>query len=295
MKSKIFLTGASGFIGKNILENLAQKYHFFSPTHKQLNLLDTKAVDKYFKNNGPFDFVLHAAITGGNRMTGDGENYAIDSMRMFFNLSKNKAFFKKFFYFGSGIEYSKDRPIKNIAESEFGKIIPSNNWGLFKYICANYAQDNNFLNLRIFGMFGKYEDWRVRFVSNAILKNIHNLPIVINKNVKIDYLFADDFVKILEGFLTRKAKFQAYNITPGLGVDLISIAKIINVISTQPVPIKINHHGLDNEYTGSNKRLLSEFGNVSFTQIDDAIRELYAWYLKNKIKIRRAELAREYF
>lgn len=296
MKKKIFLSGSSGFIGKNILEKLGQKYNFFTPSHKQLDLLNFELVQKYFKKYGPFDAVLHTAIIGGNRKTGDSCINAYDSMRMFFNIILNEKLFRRFFFFGSGIEFGKEKPIKKFSEDAFGERIPKSNWGFFKYVCAKYSQSkNNFINLRLFGVFGKYEDYRIRFVSNAIYKNILNIPIVINQNIVMDYLFVEDLVRIVDRFLTGKSKYGVYNITPNESLDLVTIAKKINSIGINKVKINIRHKGFSNEYTGSNERLKREFGNLRFTPIDDSILELYQWYLERKDKINRKELENDYF
>jgi len=296
VKKKIFLSGASGFIGKNILAQLGEKYNFFSPSHKQLDLLNSGLVEKYFKKYGPFDVVLHTAIVGGNRKTGDSKDYAMDSMRMFFNVASNNNFLKRFFYFGSGIEYGKEKPIKKYSENYFGERIPQSNWGLYKYICAKHVEDSsNFINLRLFGVFGKYEDWRIRFISNAICKNIYNLPITINQNIVTDYLYIDDLIIILDKFLNTQVKYKDYNVTPDSSIDLITLAKKINKAAKNKVKIIVNQRGLGNEYTGSNKRLTNEFKDIDFTKIDNAISQLYNWYLIRKNKIKRNDLLEDYF
>ncbi|MCR4324853.1 MAG: NAD(P)-dependent oxidoreductase [Candidatus Curtissbacteria bacterium] len=293
---KIFLSGGSGFIGKNVLGGLGGKYNFYSPSHKQLNLLDFELVNKYFSKYGPFDAVLHTAIIGGNRMTGDSREFALDSLRMFFNLASQDKYFKRFFYFGSGIEYGKEKPIRRAGEVDFGKLVPASNWGLYKYICAKYVEDSNkFVNLRLFGVFGKYEDYRIRFISNSICKSILNMPIDVNQNIIMDYLYIDDLVRILELFLKTKLKYKTYNITSGKGTDLITVAKKINSISKGEVPIRVRKTGLSPEYTASNLRLRNEFRDIKFTDINEAINMLYEWYFKRKDKIKNKDLIKDYF
>ena len=296
MSKKIFLTGANGFIGKNILDKLHNKYDFYAPTHDQLDLLNSDSVSKFFRKNGPFDNVLHTAIVGGNRMTGDGEKYAMNSLKMFFNVASNDRYFKRFFYFGSGIEYGREKPIEKTSEVDFGTRVPDSNWGLFKYICAKSALTNRkFTNLRIFGAFGKWEDCRIRFISNAICKNIFKLPIVINRNIRMDYLYIDDLVTIVDAFINRRLEFNAYNLTPTNSTDLISIAEIINDHSSNRVPVIIKNKGFSPEYTGDNQRLLAQIPNLKFTKMEDAISELIRWYASNPKIVSKKELAKEYF
>ena len=44
-------------------------------------------------------------------------------LRMFLNLEKNKDKFGKMFYFGSGAEYDKTKPIVQVKETDIGKSI----------------------------------------------------------------------------------------------------------------------------------------------------------------------------
>lgn len=296
MKKRILLTGGSGFCGRNILEILGGKYNFFSPSHKKLNLLDSEQVRKYFIANGPFDFVMHAAIVGGNRKTGDSSDFALSNLRMFYNLVQNAKSFKKFIYLGSGIEYGKEKPIISASENDFGLRVPQSNFGLYKFICANFVEGSeNLINMRIFGIFGQYEDYSIRFISNAICKSIFNMPITINQNVVFDYLYVKDFVRILGFFLNKNLKHKTYNITSGRKIDLVTIVKKINRISGKNLPIVIAKKGLSNEYTGSNRRLLLEIGDFQFTEIDKAVAELYYWYLERKKFLNKNYLLDDYF
>ena len=49
--NKILLTGSGGFIGRNILEHFRTRYDVFAPRSYELNLLDTAAVDDYFRKH----------------------------------------------------------------------------------------------------------------------------------------------------------------------------------------------------------------------------------------------------
>ena len=58
---KIFLTGANGMVGKNILESGLLNYHeVFSPKRNDLDLLNYNSVKEALQKNKP-DLVIHAA------------------------------------------------------------------------------------------------------------------------------------------------------------------------------------------------------------------------------------------
>ena len=118
-KVKILVTGAGGFIGKNLTKNWNEKYNLFAPDKNELNFLDKLSVQNYLADIRP-NVVLHAANVGGNRRSSGLPNVAIDNLRMFFNLTESKQYFDRLIVFGSGAEYDKRRPIIKIkASSEF--------------------------------------------------------------------------------------------------------------------------------------------------------------------------------
>ncbi|MBI5122327.1 NAD(P)-dependent oxidoreductase, partial [Candidatus Roizmanbacteria bacterium] len=205
-----------------------------------------------------------------------------DNLRIFFNLLKNKDRYKKMIHLGSGAEYDKTKPIVKVKETDLGKTIPKDEYGFFKYICSKYIEkEKDIVCIRIFGLFGKYEDSRYRFISNAIVNNLNGLPITLNQNVFFDYLYINDFVRIVDYFINHKAKHKFYNIGTGKKIDILTIANKINKISDKKSKIIVKNKGLNNEYTCDNSRLMKELKRFSFTNFDQSLIELYQWY-KNK-------------
>lgn len=282
-KLRILLTGGNGFIGKNILEKLSQKYSIVSPPINELNLLNIDQTDNFLKNRGFFDIVLHAASIGGKRNRKDSASVIYANTSMFFNLTKNKNSFGRLINFGSGAEYGKDRPLVKVKEDEFGKRIPKDYYGFSKFIIASYLESHKIgTNLRLFGVYGKYEDIGIRFISNVIYQVILKETIVINKNVYFDYLYVDDLVKIIDHFIQKKSKFISYNVGCGRAVSLLTIAKKIVRILKSNSKITLKTKSLDNEYSCNNERLISELGVFEFTQFEDSIINLYNWYERRK-------------
>lgn len=279
---RVLLLGGSGFVGRNILEQLSSKYIFLAPTHKELDLLDEKAVINYFIKHNP-DVIVYAVNLGGTRKNPSKPIHFYQNIRMFFNVTRANKYFKKMIFLGSGAEYDKRNPLIKVKEIDFDKHIPVDEYGYYKYICSNVIeQSDNIVNLRIFGLFGKYEDYEIRFISNTICKNIFNLPITINQNVFFDYVYINDFIHILDYFIENNVKHKSYNIGTGNSIDLLSLAKKINSLSQKKQKISILKKGLGTEYTCNNKRLIKELQHFSFTPIEKSIEELYNWYTNNK-------------
>jgi nucleoside-diphosphate-sugar epimerase len=282
----IFLTGSNGFAGSHIKKYLTKKgFKLLTPSHKELDLLDNHAVDNFFKTH-KIDVVIHTALVGGSQKAESESNALDQNLRMFFNIVHNKNRFKKMIHCGSGAEYDKRFPIEKVTEEDFDKKIPVDEYGFSKYITTKFIeQSENIICLRIFALFGIGDRYQYRFISNAICRNIFDLPITIRQDVYFDYFNINDFVKIIEHFIEHDAKHKIYNIGSGKKINLKTIANMINEIADRKSKIIIAKKGLNNEYTCNNERLLSEIPGFKFTKMEDSIKELYLWYKENKSKI----------
>ena len=186
----IFITGSNGFIGshlKEYLNKIYSNYILFTPSSKELNLLDEVAVENYILLN-KIDIIIHLANKGGDRTTIDMKNVTEYNLRIFFNIVKHEKNVKKIISFGSGAEYSKHKAIIEAKEEDYLKSQPLDEYGFYKSITSKYIEKSQrIVQLRIFGAYGEYENYRFKFITNAIVKNLLKLPIVINKNVLFDY------------------------------------------------------------------------------------------------------------
>lgn len=283
----IFITGSNGFIGSHLKEYLKLKYEryiLFTPSSLELDLYDEDKVDNYILSN-KIDIIIHLANRGGGTDSQNMKNVTEYNLRIFFNIVKHEKNVKKIISFGSGAEYSKHKPIVDVEEDDFLISQPYDEYGFYKSIVSKYIkQSTNIVQLRIFGVYGENEDYRYKFISNSIVKNLLNLPIIINKNVYFDYIYIDDLIKIIDWSMVNDLKEKIYNVTTGKKIDLISLSNLINEISDKKSEIKILNDGLNNEYTSSNKRLLSEYTKLEFTSPKQAIikmREHFSYNLSN--------------
>lgn len=290
---KILLTGGSGFIGRNILESyLSQKYDIVAPRHTEVDIADTESVDNFFKDK-KFDVVLHTAVKPGHRAALDKSNLFYTNVRMFENLERNKDKFGKFINFGSGAVYDVSKNNSGVSESDIYKNMGVDEHSFTKYVVHKQI-DNlpGFVDLNIFGIFGKYEDYSIRFISNAICKSLFNLPITLRQNRRFSYLYVNDLPKILDWFIENDTKYKSYNIVPDTHTDLADIAYAVSKVSGNK-DIKIANDGYGLDYYGSNARLKNEFKDVYFTPMETAIAELYDWYRKNINLIDKQKLTKD--
>jgi UDP-glucose 4-epimerase len=286
----ILITGSSGFIGSHLSAGLAKKYTLFLPGHRELDLLDEKKADSYFKNHA-IDVVIHGAVIGGNGPHMQVPGMFYDNVRIFFNLVRNRKYFKRFINIGSGAVYDKRFPIRSVKESDFGKRMPDDEYGLYKYICSEYIETTKtMVDLRVFGIFGEGEDYRHRFISNALCRYMFGLPITMNRNVYFDYLDVKDFISIVDYFITHKPKYTAYNIGSGERISLLTIARTIAKLGKEPHIIQIKQKGYGKEYTCNAGRLRHEIPRLTFLPFTQSLLRLSSWYAKKKNAIRKEDL-----
>lgn len=284
----IFITGSNGFIGTHLKEYLNKnysKYNLFTPSSKELDLVNEEAVDNYILGN-KIDIIIHLANKGGDRTTVDMKNVTEYNLRIFLNIAKHEKNVKKIISFGSGAEYSKHKPIVDAHEEDYLDAQPLDEYGFYKSITSKYIEkSDNIVQLRIFGAYGEYENYRYKFITNSIVKNLLKLPIVINKNVYFDYIYINDLLKMIDWFIHNESKEKIYNATTGKKIDLITLANLVNETSDFKSEIKVLNDGLNNEYTSNNERIMKELKNFEFTSHKKAIQKMREYFKANLEKL----------
>ncbi|MBT4130480.1 MAG: NAD(P)-dependent oxidoreductase [Candidatus Marinimicrobia bacterium] len=270
---KILVLGGNGFVGKNIVEYLSHNnsYKVLSPGRAMLNLLDTTSVQKYMEAEHP-DVVIHSAV--------DIQSVE-NNLQMYFNIDRCSGQYGKLITIGSGAEYDMRNYHPLMSESYFRTHIPADTYGLSKFVVAHDVKFSNkrAVNLRGYGIYGKYEDYTRRFISNNICKAICGLDVSLFMNMRFDYLYVNDFVRILELFITQEPRHKNYNICTSRPHELLEMAEMVREIHDDPnTGLVVRQAGMKPEYSGDNSRFIEEFGPFEFTDMKQSIEELYQWY-----------------
>lgn len=287
---KVLVTGGSGFIGRNLAEVLGGQYAVVAPASAELNLLDAPAVRSYLCAHH-FDIIVNAATTRSNRHLGARADLLDRNCRMFFNLVRNPGLFGKMIHFGSGAEYQRAGLPPRVGEDYFDAQVPTDPYGFSKYICAKHIErSERLVELRLFGVFGKYEDWEVRFISNACCRAMHGLPITLRQDLKFDYLYIEDLARITAWFIENDAGAKAYNVCSGSGYMLAELAQMVAEVSGHAPSIVVKQGGLGPEYTADNARLLAAIGGYRFADMRSSIAKLYSWYAAHRDIIKAEKL-----
>jgi len=281
---KILITGGNGFLARSIAEKLADKYLIKRCNRSLLDLNDSSAVFKFLKQ-GSFDVVIHTATyDAAPKDSLKDKNKVLESnLNMFFNLARCKDLYGKMLYFGSGAEFSREHWVSQMSESYFDKYVPKDQYGFSKYVMAKYAETtNNIFNLRLFGVFGEYDDWRYRFIPNICCHAVMNMPVKVHQNARVDFLYINDLVKIVKWFIEKEQKQQIYNVCSAKESEYSLIAQKVIDVSGKSLKRVIDNPECSRQYSGNNSLLLNEMGGMAFTSMDEALKQLYAWYDVNQ-------------
>ena len=269
---KVLLTGASGFIGRNIVPIMNKSCELYTPSRSQLDLKNYEEVRDYLRNNR-FDVIIHSANPNPVKNVLDKNDTMFeDGMRCFMNLYQSSAYCSQLFYLGSGAEYDKRYDISLVSEEKIGYHIPGDGYGFAKYIMNILAEkSNNVYNLRIFGCYGP-TDHSSKFITHAINCCKEKKPITIRQNCLFDYMQVSDIGKILCRLFDADLQYHDYNVCTGRRESLLDIAQKVKDQMNSDCEIQILSKGMNKEYTANNSRLLEAIGGYSFITLDDGIK-----------------------
>jgi len=171
---RICILGAGGFVGRNLARSLPDSVAL---TRKELNLLDSGAVTKYFSSHD-YDVIIHCAIVGGSRLREDDYSILDQNLRMFFNVMN--ATRCKVYYFSSGAA------LRNFPNP------PSDPYGFSKYIIEQYTCSRLQI-LRIWGCFGPNEP-PTRFLATGKRDGHVTIPM----DQEFDFFHIHDVARVIE-------------------------------------------------------------------------------------------------
>lgn len=307
---KILVTGANGFVGSNLINELKQQgfTNLLTPSSKELNLINQIDVEKYFNENKP-EIVLHiAGLVGGiaANKANPGEffyNNAMVGINVMHYSYKNGV--EKVVALAAGCGYPKSIPVP-FTEEDFWNGFPDENSYGYSLAKKNliiqgwaYKQQYGFNTTVLIpaNLYGPYDNFH--------LENSHVVPALIRKfitakeenlsSVEVwgtgkatrEFLFVDDTVRAIIDAMACDS-VGPYNL--GTGVET-SVKELIETISKL-----VGYEGEiiwnSNRPDGQPRRFYDmtkfkeAFGYVPSTTLEDGLKKTIDWYLNNKDKVR---------
>lgn len=256
---RILITGANGYIGKSLHTALKDKYDVTAITRSSFDLTDAVAMFKFFQSRPNFDVVLHCAIAGASNPRSEDWSIMDNNLRIYYNLLQHKDHFTRLIHFGSGAE----------------TYLPSTPYGYSKKVIAkSILNQDNFYNLKIFGVFDENE-LDTRFIKANILRYIKKEPMQIHQEKAMDFFYTQDLIKVVNYYITEKDLSKEFDCVYNDVNTLVLVANMINSLDEYKVEI----NALLPEWDSSYISLYRTYLPIEFTGLKEGIKNVY-----NKLK-----------
>ncbi|PSG86529.1 GDP-L-fucose synthase family protein [Aurantibacter aestuarii] len=304
---KIFLTGNTGMVGKNILEHAkASEHTFLTPLRQDLNLEDKEAVNAYVKTHQP-DLIIHAAgLVGGIQANmAHPVNFLVKNLDIGRNVimagQQNRV--KQVLNLSSSCMYP--RLAQNPLQEELilkGELEPTNEgYALAKIVstrlCEYINSEDDFFQYKTIipcNLYGRHDTFSPQHshMIPAVIKKIHDAKITNDASVGIwgtgearrEFMFAEDLADFIFYALEHFSDLPQ-NTNVGLGKDWTineyyqTIAKVIGYTG------EFIHD--TSKPTGMMQKLIDDtklkaFGWQAQTSLEEGIAKTYEFY-KNTV------------
>ena len=311
--TKILILGATGFIGKNLLNFYKNKkgykvYATYRNVKTKINevkwlkadLRNPKIVDKIIEGK---DIVIQAAATtsGAKDIINTPQLHVTDNAIMnsyiFRSCYENNV--KHAIFFSCTVMYPhtkfKLKENKNIINSEiikkyFGvaqtKLYIENickfysNIGKTKFTCIRHSN--------VFGPYDKFDINKGHFFAANLMKIINTkdkeITIWGNGSEKRDLIFIDDLIRFVNlAILKQKSKYEIYNCGGGKAFKVLDVIKKIILHSKKKIKINfdLSKPNIKADILISSSKAKKELGWQPKFSLDRAIIQTIKWYKKN--------------
>ena len=303
---KIFITGANGMVGKNIVNNTPFDIEILTPSHNELDLLNFSDTNNYIKSNKP-DLIIHVAgIVGGIQANiANPVKFLVNNIEIGKNIitAAKQNNIKNLLNVTSSCMYPRnaENPLKE-HDILTGELEPTNEgYAIAKIftqrLCSYIVTEDNSFNYKTIIPCNLYGKWD-KFGEN----NSHMIPAVIKKlynakqsqkevveiwgtgNVRREFMYAGDFADFI-WYAVNNFEKMPYLMNVGLGHDY-TINEYYNVIS-QVVGYKGKFTHDLSKPEGMKQKLVdiskqTKFGWKPKTSLRDGVEKTYKYFIDNE-------------
>ena len=301
---KILLTGGSGMVGKNILENeQANLYKFIHPNSDELNLLEKDKIFDFLSTYQP-DLIIHAAgrVGGIQANISDPEGFFMDNLLMGVNLISVADAVKcsKVLNLGSSCMYPKDIE-ETLSESMVlqGQLEPTNEgYALAKIavskLCEyiSMSKENRsyktVIPCNLYGRYDHFDESRSHLIP-AVIRKLYLaeregkeiVSIWGDGSARREFMSASDLADFIF-FAIKDFDRLPQNINVGIGHDYSvkeyyeQVAKVVGYKGSFEYDLT-KPQGMRRKLV--NIQLLNEIGWEHKTSLHDGLIEAYEYYL----------------
>ena len=285
---RILVTGGSGFIGKNFVNDYKKKYDICAPSRDEMDLMRFEQVSKIFRTD-KFDAVLHLA---GKHDGLTGSALQADNLIMFKNVQYAATLegVRKLIVVGDAADLDLSRPVENFNEDSFGETIPVSGYGLSRYLIHLLASKDKISTvLRFFGIYGagasvKYNR-QTEILSHAL---VGKKQIALAGDKKFSTIYVEDACRIISQFLDNdygRGIYNAASPVPATFSEFAKKAKSYAKKNGRDITVDIGKAD-ENEMTADVGKLESVLGPFKFTSLSAGINKTLDYYKSHKSQLR---------
>lgn len=305
LQGPIFVFGASGFIGANIIREIfAVRDDCYAITHDANSAWRLKLLNTPSKN------IVHCDITSAASVKNIFDIYRPKTV---FNLAAYGAYSKQnktsliyetnvngtvnildccdgiaaYLHAGSSSEYGTN----SAAPQEDERLEPNSHYSASKvsaaYIIQYYANYKNIpaVNLRLYSIYGPWEE-PDRLIPVMVEKaRIGTYPNLVEKEISRDFVYVTDCVEAFVDAaiqMNPEMKGKSYNICTGKKTTLGNLVDIVRSefkISQEPVWGNMENRKWDlKDWYGNPANTEKDFGWKATTSLNEGLKVTYAWH-----------------
>lgn len=314
---RVVLTGATGFVGANLARRLLSDGHdvhllirsesdlwrlhdIDTPIHR-LSLQDATAVEKAIAEIKP-EWVFHLAAYGAYSWQKDLQRIVDVNVVGTMNLVQScvNAGFESFVNAGSSSEYG----FKDHAPAEDEFVDPNSHYAITKatatHFCRHTAKVNdlNIITLRLYSVFGPYED-SGRLMPTIIRHGLQGkLPPLVDPNIARDYIYTEDvndaFIKCAQ--FANHERGAVYNLGTGTQTSIaqvVDVAKTLMNIDEEPVWGTMPNRSWDSSvWVADNSKIRETLNWEPKYSFESGLKEMIEWFKASALATRDTSSAR---
>lgn len=311
--SRILVAGCNGLVGSSITRALQKQGYrnLILIDRKEVDLLDQKAVEKYFAKVKPEYVFLAAAKVGGILAN---ERYKAEFIYQNLQIQTNviynawKCKVKKLLFLGSSCIYPKKCP-QPIKEKYFltGPLEETNDaYAVAKIagikMCQSFNEEygSNFISVMPTNLYGPNDNFKLEdsHVLPALIRKFHEGKINNKKEVvlwgtgspKREFLFVEDLADALIFLMNHYDHSEIINIGVGKDLNIKELSEIIKKI----VGFKGKVVWDSKKPNGTPRKLLditklNKLGWKAKTPFEEGVKKTYMWFKENYEEILKKE------
>jgi GDP-L-fucose synthase len=300
----ILVLGSTGLAGSAICRNLElNNRKFIAATRKDVNLLDSKAVDQYFSKVKPKVIIGAAALVGGMAAN---IKYPVEFLTNNITIQNNTiiAAFNnnvdKFIFLGSSCVYP-GMALSPITEDQLltGPLEKTNEaYAIAKISGLKLIQSfrdeykKNWVSVMPTNLYGPRDNFDlinshvlaalIRKFYEATTKNLAEIVLWGSGKPRREFMHSDDFASAITFIMDNYNDREPINIGTGIDISIKELSEMISIISKYKGEVKWNTEVSDGTYQKMlSVSKLNNLGWKSQITLNEGLKSTYGWFVEN--------------